>query len=699
MNTTNYYPAGPANIPAKLTALTSSYQLRAFLAILSIILFFLLYFALVAFLGYMVYYGITYEMTRFSRVDLFLKVIAIAAPIMLFIFTLKFIFKLRNHKPENRIKLQKDEHPELWAFVDQICAETGAPKPRSIYIDPDVNAYVSYTNSWLSLIFPVKKELTIGLGLVSCVSLSEFKAVIAHEFGHFAQRSMKIGNYIMSANTIIHDMIFTRDRWDRILEQWRSMDIRLSAPAWVITPVIWLIRQILSLFYQFLNIMYSSLSREMEFNADKVAVSVSGSEAIISALWRLDDGSTNWNDTVSHAFLASQKNLFVKNLYQHNALAMERSSEKLDEDFTRLPEDPRGGKKFFSSSENSKVGMYASHPPNDQRENNAKAPYVECKVDDRSPWLLIGNAEKIQEQMTGLIYEKYLGKIPEAFISEMEFEAFVKAESEGKDLLEEYQNTFRDRFINIPTRDELEKTANEFKPPYVDDIAKLKTHLTELMEPVREIEQLMLTAQQIAEGTTKQKSFFFNDIEYNKKDLQYGYNALFSTREQMFKEKFWKWDAAFCGLHYAMARNVSREEELLHLYQQHSLITEIYRAVVDARNSIYERLQQLQSRDEVEEVEVIEFGTWANDTYAGLSHRMEKLQEHVFVPLPNIDTREELAEALTGGVKFAKEPGPIMENGGFNLIINNMEAAISHCQRVDQKSMAVILTLHKSLVP
>jgi Zn-dependent protease with chaperone function len=221
-------------------------------------------------------------MIKVNKWTILMKLGAIAGSVMLFAFTLKFIFKLKNHKPTNRIKLEKNEHKDLWGFVYQICKETGAPKPKSIYVDPDVNAYVSYTNMWLSLFLPVKKELTIGLGLVSCLNLSEFKAVVSHEFGHFAQSSMKIGSYIMSANTIIYDMIFSRDKWDNILDQWRASDIRLSAAAWVITPIIWIIRQTLSLFYQFLNIMYSSLSREMEFNADKVAVSTTGSEAIIS---------------------------------------------------------------------------------------------------------------------------------------------------------------------------------------------------------------------------------------------------------------------------------------------------------------------------------------------------------------------------------------------------------------------------------
>jgi Zn-dependent protease with chaperone function len=84
---------------------------------------------------------------------------------------------------------------------------------------------------WLNLFLPVKKELTVGLGLISCLNLSEFKAVLSHEFGHFAQSSMKIGSYIISANTIIHDLIYSRDKWDDILDQWRASDLRLSVAA------------------------------------------------------------------------------------------------------------------------------------------------------------------------------------------------------------------------------------------------------------------------------------------------------------------------------------------------------------------------------------------------------------------------------------------------------------------------------------
>lgn len=74
-----------------------------------------------------------------NKLTLLLKFGAIAGSIMLFILTLKFIFQLKNHKAKNRIKLKKKDHLKLWDFVNKICQETGAPKPKNILVDPDVN--------------------------------------------------------------------------------------------------------------------------------------------------------------------------------------------------------------------------------------------------------------------------------------------------------------------------------------------------------------------------------------------------------------------------------------------------------------------------------------------------------------------------------------------------------------------------------
>src|SRR5262249_46669242 len=158
------------------------------------------------------------------------------------------------------------------------CEETSAPKPAGVYISPDVNAAVFYNTSLVNLIVPPRKYLLIGAGLVNAVNLREFKAVLAHEFGHFSQRSLALGTYVYVANRVLGDIVYGRDKWDDFLQRWCGLDLRISFPAWGLRGVVWVLRRGLEFVFKGINLINLSLSRQMEFNADDVAVSVAGSD-------------------------------------------------------------------------------------------------------------------------------------------------------------------------------------------------------------------------------------------------------------------------------------------------------------------------------------------------------------------------------------------------------------------------------------
>ena len=680
-----------------LTAVTSSYKLKAVLAILAILLFFLLFSALVASFAFLTYYSISYEMNLINQWTIIAKIAAIAGSGMLLVFSLKFLFKLRNHKPENRIKLNRDKHQELWHFVHEICLKSGAPKPKNIYVDPDVNAYVAYTNSWLSLFLPVKKELTIGMALVDCLDVSEFRAVVAHEFGHFSQRSMRIGSYIMSANTIIHDMIFTRDRWDQLLEQWRGTDFRLSFAAWIITPIIWLIRQLLNLFYLLLNLMHSSLSREMEFNADKVAVSVSGSDAILSALWKLDFGSERWNRTMNNAYLAAQKKVFTDNLYYHNGIATEKEAQKQAEMYALLELHPKGGKCFFKTDENSRTQMYASHPSNDKRQESAKSPFVEGEIDKRSPWKLFDKVNSLQEQMTTLIYEKYLDKKEVLEPSREAFQNFVDTEESTTGELEKaYENTFENRLFEVPDKHVL--AVKHTEPSNLGTITSLKAEVREHMVPVKALDALIEKAQQIAQRSIKERSLVYDGKKYSRRNLEEGYEKMIGAQNKLLFESFKDWDRRFCLLHLHLCPSEEERDQLLNRYEQHGAIVDVFKMALSAKNRIYKDLQQVQSNPELTEIQVSDFGREVQFQMAQINKPIADLDKISFVPLPNIESLTELKNAIIEGGAFVDEPGNIFENGGFDRILQRLEQTIAHLNRIHSKSMYEILAFQNSFV-
>lgn len=681
----------PDDFPKDLTSLSGAYKVKASLAVLAIVLFFALYVLLVIGLGYLIRWSIFYEIENVNKLTILAKLGAIAGSVMLFAFTLKFIFKLRNHKPDNRIKLEKEDYPELFGFVDQICRETGAPKPKSIYVDPDVNAYVAYTNVWLSLFAPTGKDLTIGLGLVSILNISEFKAVTAHEFGHFAQKSMKIGSYIHSANSIIHSMIYSRDKWDELLDRWRSSDIRLSAAAWAITPIIWLIRKTLEGFYMFLNLMHSALSHEMEFNADKVAVKTSGSMAIVSALWKLDFGSGYWNTIMNNAYHATKKNVFTDNLYQHNLKSIEKDRPNLNSRLDELPEETDGVKRFFSVSNASSASMYSSHPPNDHRERNAKTPFVACQTDERSAWLLFNNAELLQQKMTLLVYENYLGKKPENFAALAEFEKFIEAESRNANLTAEFENTFQDRFLTIPDLEDF-KYLPAFEGDFNRQDTELKNKLSVLMEPVKAIEAKMIIVQQIANGERGEKSFEYNGVNYPKKQMQDCYNVLYNERETLFNETFANWDAEFLKLNFQLAKSKNKEAKVLDLYRQHKAIIAVFRGMIEAKINIHNGISRLQSMgNDLTQQLINELAEEITRIAKMCNTKIAQLEKINFVPIPNIDNLGELKEAITEGGKLPEENGPLFENGGVDRLLYALENAVANCNRIENKIIDVLL--------
>jgi Zn-dependent protease with chaperone function len=97
-----------------------------------------------------------------------------------------------------------------------------------------VNAAVFHDLSITNLVLPSKKNLVIGLGLVNVLTLGELKAVIAHEFGHFAQRAMTVGRWMYVAQQIAGQIVVRRDALDRLLQRVSHFDPRVAWIGWIL---------------------------------------------------------------------------------------------------------------------------------------------------------------------------------------------------------------------------------------------------------------------------------------------------------------------------------------------------------------------------------------------------------------------------------------------------------------------------------
>lgn len=352
-----------------------------------------------------------------------------ALGIMVFLFLIKFIFAKTSENDPLQIEIKEKDHPQLFAFIRKLTDEVKTDFPKRIFLVPDVNAAVLYNSGFWSMFLPVRKNLRIGLGLVNSLTLSEFKAVLAHEFGHFSQRSMKLGSYVYTMNRVIYNLVNHRDSWDNLLEGWANAGGIFGFFAGITYWIVNQVRELLVSVYQKLNIRYMALSREMEYHADLVACSVSGTVPMIQTLRKIEFTDSTYQFTLSKLNEISAQKKKAVDLYELHTLCTKFLAElyKLDRiDHTMTISDQDLDQHIIKSRLNVK-DQWASHPSREDREKNINAVQLPVDLVDTSSWILFTDVEKWKKQMTTHLYT--VGQLnpeqmdtfdPESFIADLE---------------------------------------------------------------------------------------------------------------------------------------------------------------------------------------------------------------------------------------------------------------------------------------
>jgi Zn-dependent protease with chaperone function len=326
---------------------------------------------------------------------------------MVVVFLIKFLF--RGQKPANpyRMEIFAEEHPQLFAFIRQLADETKTRLPKRVFLIPDVNAGVFYDSSFLSMFWPSKKNLDIGMGLVNSVNISEFKMALAHEFGHFTQRSMALGSYVYALNKVVYNMLYENDSWNTTIIRWSGLGfvntLLARATAYLATGIQFILRKM----YRMLNRQYMMLRREMEFHADAVAVAVCGTETALSTMRRTEMSIFCFENCLQELPELAEEQLKFLNIYEvHTAMIRyyaTRNNVPLDAEQLPLITDD-----YFRTFLRSQVQLrdqWASHPTREERERRYTAANVPSITVHESAWTLFNHKEQLQEAMSGLIYQ------------------------------------------------------------------------------------------------------------------------------------------------------------------------------------------------------------------------------------------------------------------------------------------------------
>lgn len=157
--------------------------------------------------------------------------------------------------------------PGLFQLITSLQRELKAPRFHHVLLDGDFNASVTQVPR-LGLLGWQRNYLVVGLPLLQTLSPEEFKAVLAHEFGHLSASHSRFSGWIYRM----------RLTWQRVVAQ---LEARQQRGAFLLT-------KFLGWFWPKFNAHAFVLSRVNEYVADACAVRFAGAAAAASALLRVN---------------------------------------------------------------------------------------------------------------------------------------------------------------------------------------------------------------------------------------------------------------------------------------------------------------------------------------------------------------------------------------------------------------------------
>ena len=298
--------------PVPPTSTSFFYQFGLLFVTAAMVLLPVLYAGLIAAAGWVVYFWATHfhflvtSMRGGPRVFLFKLVLycgPLFAGVVLVFFMVKPFFA-RRPRHAQPLALNPAAEPLLFTFIAKVCETVGAPFPKRIDLDCQLNAAASFRRGSLSFLGN-DLVLTIGLPLVAGLNLREFAGVLAHEFGHFTQGfGMRLSYVIRTINGWLARVVYQRDQWDVWLEEMGTTEVWWMTLVVICAQVaVWFSRLLLTLFMFVGHAIGCFMLRQMEYDADSYEIKLAGSEVF--------ETTTRKMHTLGHSLELAYKNMRV----------------------------------------------------------------------------------------------------------------------------------------------------------------------------------------------------------------------------------------------------------------------------------------------------------------------------------------------------------------------------------------------------
>jgi len=166
-------------------------------------------------------------------------------------------------------RLTEQAQPELFQLVRRVSQATGQTMPADIFLLPEVNAWVSHRGGIMGL--GSRRVMGLGLTLLQSVSVGQLRAIVAHEFGHYAGGDLRLGVWLYK----------TREAMRRTIEN------LAQTGNGIYKPFLW--------YANFFMRISQSVSRAQELAADRIAARIGGVGNAMDALIAVHSAALAYN--------------------------------------------------------------------------------------------------------------------------------------------------------------------------------------------------------------------------------------------------------------------------------------------------------------------------------------------------------------------------------------------------------------------
>lgn len=186
----------------------------------------------------------------------------------------------------------KDQYPEFWNTVENLCITAGLPMPKLYIIDdPAPNAFATGRDENHAVI-------AVTTGIIPLLTKSELEGVLAHELAHIGNKDMLIQTVIVvfaGMISLIANMAFHLSALGGNDEKKNPIFVVIGIVAVILAPVVAMIIKL-------------AISREREFLADATGALITRyPEGLASALQKISNFHQPMrvqNSTIAHLFIA-----------------------------------------------------------------------------------------------------------------------------------------------------------------------------------------------------------------------------------------------------------------------------------------------------------------------------------------------------------------------------------------------------------